>query len=135
MVNWSCGGAPVKLSDDNVEEIEKIINEYFEGKEENELLVTGLALALDVDRHTLLEYGNGNRDDKSPRVACLIKKAYKRIHASYEGDLRKKARSGDIFALKNFGWTDKKEIEATVTGIGVLLEALDDDEDTQDELD
>lgn len=45
-----------------------------------------------------------------------IKKAKEMVHNAYELDLREKGRSGDIFALKNFGWSDKQEVDHTTKG-------------------
>jgi hypothetical protein len=40
-----------------------------------------------------------------------IKKAKDMVEYSYEIDLKKKGNTGTIFALKNFDWKDKQEIE------------------------
>ncbi|MBO4295122.1 MAG: hypothetical protein J5896_06775, partial [Alphaproteobacteria bacterium] len=39
----------------------------------------------------------------------LIKKAKLRVQHAYEKRLIKRGNSGDVFALKNFGWSDKTE--------------------------
>jgi hypothetical protein len=52
-----------------------------------------------------------NKDEFS----YTIKKAKLRIENAYEKRLIQNGRSGDIFALKNFGWTDKQEIENNVS--------------------
>ena len=94
-------GRPLKFA--SVEELQEKINDYF-----NNTLEEGLALALDTDRQTLINYQN--REE----YFDTIKKAKTRIEHSYEKALRKNGRTGDIFALKNFGWTDKQEIESNV---------------------
>jgi len=100
------GGRPLKFQ--SVEEMDKLIQEYFKNTKEEELTITGLALALDTDRKTLINYEN--RDE----FFNTIKKAKTRIENSYEKSLRKNGRTGDIFALKNFGWQDKQEIDSSI---------------------
>ena len=94
-------GRPLKFQ--SVEELDEKIEEYFKKTPDEELTITGLALALGCDRHTVQDYRE--RDEYS----TSIKKAYLRVENSYEKSLRKNGRSGDIFALKNFGWKDKIE--------------------------
>ena len=100
------GGRPLKFKD--VKELEKKINDYFDNTPEEEITITGLALALDTDRQTLINYQN--REE----FFDTIKKAKTRVELSYEKSLRKNGRTGDIFALKNFGWSDKQEIDSNV---------------------
>jgi hypothetical protein len=91
---------------------------YFTETPQDEWTVTGLALALQCDRDTLLNYEknkNGQHSAVPEEVIRLIKKAKLIVHNAYEKDLRRKGRSGDIFALKNFGWTDKTETEHSGT--------------------
>lgn len=68
------------------------------------LTITGLALALDTSRETLMDYQN--RDEFSDAV----KKIKLKVENDYEIALREKGRAGDIFGLKNFGWTDKQDV-------------------------
>ena len=100
------GGRPLKFQ--SVEEMETKIQQYFKDTKEEELTITGLALALDTDRKTLINYEN--KDE----FFYTIKKAKTRIENSYEKSLRKNGRTGDIFALKNFGWQDKQEIDSSI---------------------
>lgn len=100
-------GRPLKFG--SVEELSNKIEEYFNNTPEEEITITGLALALDTDRQTLINYQN--REE----YFDTIKKAKTRVELSYEKSLRKNGRTGDIFALKNFGWTDKQEIESNVS--------------------
>lgn len=99
-------GRPLKFG--SVEELSNKIEEYFNNTPEEEITITGLALALDTDRQTLINYQN--REE----YFDTIKKAKTRVELSYEKSLRKNGRTGDIFALKNFGWTDKQEIDNNV---------------------
>lgn len=98
-------GRPLKFS--SPEELQKKIDSYFEECKANRDLVTitGLALFLDTSRETLMDYQE--RDGYSDAV----KKAKLRVEMEYEKSLRINGRSGDIFALKNFGWRDKQETE------------------------
>lgn len=102
-------GRPLKFK--NVEELQKKIDEYFDNTPDIEITVSGLCLALGTWRSVLMNY------EVRPEFKNTIKMAKIRIAQEYEKDLRKKGRSGDIFALKNFGWTDKREIEQTNTNI------------------
>lgn len=98
-------GRPPKFKDPI--ELQKKIDAYFENCEKKSipLTITGLAIALDTDRQTLCEYA------KKPDFTDTIKKAKVKVENDYELALRKNGRAGDIFGLKNFGWTDKTETE------------------------
>lgn len=101
-------GRPLKFN--SLEELKSRIDSYFTDTKQEEWTVTGLALALDTSRETLMNY-----EDKE-EYFDTIKKAKEMVHNAYEIDLRRKGRSGDIFALKNFGWTDKTEQDITSGG-------------------
>lgn len=98
-------GKAVKFK--SVKELERLIEGYFEECERtNEpLTITGLALFLDTTRKTLMEY---QRKDK---FADTIKRAKLRVENAYEKRLINRGNSGDIFALKQFGWRDKFDQE------------------------
>lgn len=101
-------GRPLKYK--TVEEIEPLIESYFNSVPIEEWTITGLALALDTSRQTLLDYEG--RDEFSD----TIKKAKEMVENSYEIDLKKSGRTGTIFALKNFNWKDKAEVDHTSNG-------------------
>ncbi len=101
-------GRPLKFK--TVKELQDAVDAYFDSEPEETWTITGLALALDTYRSVLIDYGT--RDEYS----YTIKKAKEMVHNSYEKDLRKKGRSGDIFALKNFGWSDRQEVDHTTGG-------------------
>jgi hypothetical protein len=86
------------------DEIENIINEYFENTSEDEITLSGLCIALKTNKQTISNY-----QDK-PEFKHILEMAKLKIENAYEKSLRKHGRSGDIFALKNFGWTDRQEI-------------------------
>lgn len=90
------------------EELQAEIDAYFENTPEEEWTITGLALALDTSRQTLLDYqGKDGFSD-------TVKKAKLKVENGYEKDLKKHGRSGTIFALKNFDWKDKTEVDNNV---------------------
>jgi len=96
-------GRPLKFQ--SVEELDTRIGEYFNTTPEEEWTWTGLALWLDVDKHTLTNYTD------RPEFSTSVKRAMSRVENSYEKDLKKSGRTGTIFALKNFDWKDKQEQE------------------------
>lgn len=112
-------GRPLKI--ESPEQMKNILNEYFKTTEENKLTITGLCLALGLDKSTFYDYEKREEYKEIVRQARLI------VENSYEISLRENGRTGDIFALKNFGWRDKVEYEDTNTKNGVmqdLVEAL-----------
>ena len=101
-------GRPKKYS--TVEEMEQIIEDYFElcNKKRMPYTVSGLAIALDMTRETLLRYEENNE------FSDTIKRAKQRVEGYAEMSLFKGGgiASGVIFSLKNnFGWKDRQEIE------------------------
>jgi hypothetical protein len=96
-------GQPLKFQ--SVEELQKKIDAYFERcKEEKEpYTITGLAISLGTNRQTLINY------EKKEEYFDTIKAAKSRVENYAEIQLFKANPTGPIFALKNFGWSDKKE--------------------------
>jgi hypothetical protein len=117
------GGGNPKFK--NPEDFQAAISEYFEsgvkirkvivGKGENEKVVevpvptiTGLVLHCGFcDRSSFYDY------EKKKEFAYTIKRARSFIELEYEEMLHKGNCTGAIFALKNFDWTDKLELEVT----------------------
>ena len=89
---------------DNPEELEKAIDAYF--NEPQTHTWTGLALHLGFESRQSLN----NYLDK-PEFFYSIKKALTKIEQKYENELFGRNPAGAIFALKNFGWKDKQEVE------------------------
>lgn len=108
------------------EEFESAVNEYFEFiKGESQHIVkedgtvqenwkrkpepptiTGLTLFLGFcDRRSFYDY------EQNEGFSYTVKKARLRIEAEYEKALHYQSPTGAIFALKNFGWKDKQDIE------------------------
>lgn len=112
------GGRPRKFK--TVESMQKAIDRYFKETPFEHYTITGLALALDTTRDLLCDYNN------IPEFSDAVKKAKTIVENSYEISLRENGRSGDIFALKNFGWKDKTEQEVTVhTSVADALREID----------
>lgn len=101
----------------NVEELEKKIQEYWDYCEEREkpYTISGLAYYLNTTRQTIFNYSR--RDEFAP----IIERARDRVLMDTEERLQesgKNSTAGIIFSLKNnFKWTDKVEIESTNTNV------------------
>lgn len=89
----------------SAKELQRTIDAYFEACHEDDepVTITGLALALNVSRETLRDY---SADDA---FYALIKQAKLRVQHAYEKRLIKRGNTGDVFALKNFGWSEKTD--------------------------
>lgn len=112
-------GRPLKI--ETPEQMENILNEYFKTTDENKITITGICLALGLDKSTFYDY------EKREEYKDIVKQARMIVENSYEISLRENGRTGDIFALKNFGWRDKVEYEDSGNKNGViedLVEAL-----------
>lgn len=101
------GGRPLKFK--NIEMLEGAINDYFEmcDSQHEPYTITGLALALDIDRKTLINY------EKREEFFHTIKKAKLKVENYLEKRLiNDNSTTGIIFNLKNnFEWKDKQEVE------------------------
>jgi len=109
-------GRPLKW--ESPEEMQVIIDQYFEETPESRWTITGLAMALDTSRETLINYS------ERENFFDTIRRAKIKVENAYEIDLREKGHAGNIFALKNFGWKDKTEVDATINQ-GKLSSLLD----------
>lgn len=114
------GGRPLKYK--SLAEMQPLINAYFAETPDEELTITGLALALDTTREILCGY------EGKDEFSAAVKKAKARVENSYERALRKNGRAGEIFALKNFGWRDQKEVKSessvTIQGIPAAISEM-----------
>jgi len=109
--NKNLGGRPRMFN--TVEEMQVLIDRYFQDcKKDNEpLTITGLALALGfTSRQAVMNY-EGFTDNNGRMFLDTIKTAKLRIENAYEKRNIENGRGGDIFALKQFDWTDKQEIK------------------------
>lgn len=106
-------GRPMKFP--NVEDLQAAIDNYFRMCDSTEpkkpYTITGLCLALETTRETLCDY------QARPEFSDTVKIAKMRVENFAEERLYDPTlkAAGPIFALKNFGWTDK-----TVHEIGGL---------------
>lgn len=126
-------GRPLKYTP---EELQKVIYSYFGLTPIEEWTVTGLALLVGC-KQTWCEYGN-RKDYKD-----MVTEARLKVENAYELSLRKNGRTGDIFALKNFGWQDKSEVENThavvsmphvkIGGEELIFQVGDDDVQIEDQ--
>ncbi len=90
---------------DDPEAFGKKIDEYF-AQQNTTLTWSGLANYLGFEsRQSLEDY------KKKEGFSYPIKKALLKIEEIYEKALFQKNAAGPIFALKNFGWRDKQEID------------------------
>ena len=85
-------------------ELEEKIEEYFKDREVEDITITGLCLHLGIHKDTFYEYA------KLPEYKEVIDMARLRVENSYEIGLKKNGGSANIFALKNFGWSDNRKI-------------------------
>lgn len=92
------------------EEFDAKVDEYLEHcKETGEpIMWTGIALFLGFNsRNSLDEYANYDGFSGS------VKRAKMFVEQAYELRLVKQGRAADMFALKNFKWSDKQTVEHT----------------------
>lgn len=82
------------------------IDAYFSERLANDkpISITGLALHLGCYRETLTNYQE--RDE----FFDTVKTAKQRVEQFYEERLPFQNATGPIFALKNFGWHDKQDV-------------------------
>ncbi len=97
-------GRPLKFT--SPEQLQIRIDEYFAKCEAmgKAISITGLAIHLDTYRSTLCNY------EVQPEFMDTIKKAKQRVENFYEERLTLPNVAGVVFALKNFDWTDKQDI-------------------------
>lgn len=88
------------------EELEKEIDRYFVETQQDEIAITGLALFLwFTSRQALINY------QEKEEFVDTIKRAKMRVELAYEKRLIARGNGWDVFALKNFDWTDKQELD------------------------
>lgn len=98
-----------------VEELEQKIQEFYDYCELKEVPLTfeRLATFIGVDRKTIYNYSQ--KDEFFPSI--------KRVRDKIQADIMERGMSGainptfGIFCLKNYGYTDKQEIESTNTNV------------------
>ena len=116
-------GRPLKF--ETPDDLIEAITEYFQTTNFKHYTVTGLALVIG-SKQLLADYGE--RDGYKEIVA----QAKLTIEHSYEISLRTDAKPvGAIFGLKNFGWSDRVDIDHG--GKVEIITIIDDIPDTDDE--
>ena len=95
------GGRPLKF--ETPEDLKNVIEKYFKETPQSEYSVTGLAMSVG-SKQLIQDYEKREGYKEIVQYAKLV------IENSYELDLRKKGGAHNIFALKNFGWSDRQEI-------------------------
>lgn len=99
------------------EQLQKKIDEYFSNIESNESIPTITELCLYLGFASRQSFYD---NEKVPELSYTIKKARLRVESVYEKRLFSNSPTGAIFALKNFGWSDKQEIEHSGPDGGVI---------------
>jgi hypothetical protein len=117
-------GRPKKYN--SVEEMQQLINDYFNYCDENKkpYTVSGLANALDLTRQSLLNY------EENDEFFDTIKRAKSKIEQFAEECLFVGSNTaGVIFNLKNnYNWKDKQEIEADINSdVNINIELSDEE--------
>ncbi len=116
-------GQPLKYTPAS---LQSVINSYFAVTPIEEYTITGLALKLG-SRQLIQDY------EKRKNYTEIIKKAKLQVENAYELSLRKTGKSGDIFALKNFGWKDQQDITQNIAlppQITIICGAIQNDLDS-----
>lgn len=96
------GGRPRKYS--SPKEMQKAIDKYFDSNDKPTMC--GLAINLGFTERQ----GLWNYQGYSQEFFDLIKRARIIVEASYERDLRGNNVAGCIFALKQFKWRDRQDL-------------------------
>ncbi len=104
------GGRPLKFK--SAKELERKGLAYFKECEEKKepVTITGLALALDTNRHTLCNY-----EDRE-LFFHTIKKLKAMVEHAYEKQMWKANNpAAGVFALKQLGWTDRQDVNVNAS--------------------
>lgn len=90
--------------------LKKAIDAYFDECKElgDPLTVTGLGLKIGLTRKQLCDYA------KREPFSDIIIEAKQKVEHYAEKNLFAGNPAGPIFALKNFGWKDKQEIDQNI---------------------
>lgn len=110
-------GRPMKYT---APQAQKLIDTYFQNCDDTDTpyTISNLALALDTSRRGLCNWCE--RDDA---LGAVVKRAKWRVEAAVELlMLKAKNPAAMIFWLKNFGWSDRQEVE--VSGSFDVMERL-----------
>lgn len=89
-------------------------DEYFARCDEKDepYTITGLCIALGFcSRSALIDYGDGKHDSHDAEFSNTVKGLKIRCEQFAEKRLFGNSPTGAIFALKNYNWSDKQELE------------------------
>ncbi len=106
-------------------EMERLVQEYVTKchEEEQPLTLTGMILHLGLSsRQSLDQYG------ERPEFTDSVKNAKLLIENQYERELDSDKPAGAIFALKNMGWSDRREVEFKRSLATIDLNRLSDEQ-------
>lgn len=107
------------------EEIRTKAAAYFAGRDAKGAIytMTGLAMALGVNRETLWEYASGMATSGNAEIVenkrpftDAVKECTDRVRVAWEELLAGRTPVGAIFWLKNHGWADRVEQDVTSNG-------------------
>lgn len=122
----SNAGQPPKYR--SSEQMQTMIDDYFDVKKEQSepFTITGLALWLGFEsRQSIYDY------EKHGEYSYTIKRARLRIENFAEKKLYTTTPAGAIFALKNFGWRDKQEIELNTNDADSMFDIVETNANTK----
>lgn len=122
---YSVGRPPVY---NTAEEMQAAISKYFHDEVKKKIIILGSGkqkhtVEIEVPTITGLCYSIGFESrqsfydyEKKPEFSYTVKRARLFIEKEYEEQLQTGNTTGAIFALKNFGWSDKSEVDHTTGG-------------------
>lgn len=93
------------------EEFEAKIDEYFDNTSIEGQTRAGLYLHLGMSKQTFWNYCT-----KYPKYQEIAEMALTRLEYKYELKLNERGGTEAIFALKQYGWADKQEVENKMSG-------------------
>lgn len=95
----------------SAEELEKLIDAYFKDcdKRQRPPTIAGIAYWLGMDRKSIYNY------EKKEKFFHIIKRARDKILSNLEEEMILRGNGGTIFLAKNYGYSDKQEIEQNTT--------------------
>lgn len=104
------GGKPTWGKWESEEQLQSLINDYFDNTDVPN--ICGLALALDTWHKKLWEYVTDSESQVYCPYRSTLKKAVDRLYKDHAERLirGKQNPAGVIFVLKNMGWKDTQEI-------------------------
>jgi len=96
----------------NAKTFKERADEYFNGNSIEDWTVSGFLLHMDISKDYFKECLNS--ENKALRATAEW--AFVNLENAYEKAMRGKGRTADVFALKNFGWSDKQDLSIQTKG-------------------